>query len=46
MSDSEAESRAKGARPSRATSGVAKEAYYTDTGLVTVPKKRKNAAHY
>ena len=29
------ERRAKGARPSRATSGVAKEAYYTYTGLVT-----------
>ena len=37
------DSRAKGARPSRATSGVAKEAYYTYTGLVTgeIPKKRK-----
>ena len=35
--------RAKGARPSRATSGVAKEAYYTYTGLVTgeIPKKSK-----
>ena len=38
------DSRAKEARPSRATSGVAKEAYYTYTGLVTgeIKKKERN----